>query len=249
MSTTTTRPDLPSETPAQAVTGDRFVAGAMLTVAVLLLALQGLAGGIIPPLAIFALLYLGLGVAVGRRRSRWLLVAVIVLTLVHLVGSLPFFVANLSHPESPASFLSEAFVGLALLTALIGAIGGLRGARPRSRRPVAFGAIAVAALAVVVSVVAATGAESELLQPGDVAVEAVRSTFPELLEVPAGETVLWVDNQDPFHHTLVIDGTDVQHNLPGSTSVRLTVDLDPGTYRYFCDVPGHERMEGQIVVR
>jgi plastocyanin len=247
MATTLERPE-PTRTQPPTRTGDRFVAVAAASLAVVLLVIQGLAGHVIPPLAIFAALYLGLGIAIGVRRSRWLLGAIIVLSLVYLVGSIPFFVVNLAHPESPASFLSEAFVVVALLSTVIGAIAGWRGARPGSRRPVAIGAAAAVGLAVVVTLVASSGVESDVAQPADVPVESVRSTFPERLEVPAGEAVLWVDNQDPFHHTLVIEGTDVHVALPGSTAVRVPVDLSPGTYRYFCDVPGHERMEGEIVV-
>jgi uncharacterized cupredoxin-like copper-binding protein len=61
--------------------------------------------------------------------------------------------------------------------------------------------------------------------------------------------VLWVDNQDPFHHTFVIDGTDVREVLVASSSVRVPVDLAPGSYRFWCDVPGHESMEGVLDVR
>ena len=249
MSTAIDRASISTGSQTPAPTGDRFVAGALWILAALLVTVQGLARELIPPLAIFAVVFLGVGVVVARRRSRWLLVGVIVLSLVYLVGSTPFFIANLAHPESPASFLAEAFVGLALLTALIGAVAGLRGAQPGSRRPIAVGAGGLAAVAVVVSIVASSGVEADLRQPGDVAVEAVRSTYPAALELQAGESVLWVDNQDPFHHTLVIEGTDVRETLPGSTAVRMTVDLTPGTFRYFCDVPGHESMEGQIVVR
>jgi plastocyanin len=82
-----------------------------------------------------------------------------------------------------------------------------------------------------------------------VAIVTERSRFPEQVELPAGEGVLWVDNQDPFHHTLLIDGTDVREVLAAGSSVRVPVDLAPGTYRFWCDVPGHESMEGVLDVR
>jgi plastocyanin len=250
MSTTAARLVRPPEAPPRSVVGDRFVAGGMLTVVLVLFAVQVLAGHLIPPLMIFGLIYLALGLAIGRRRSRWLLVVIILLTLVHLGGSIPFIVTNLAHPESPASFIFEAVSGLAVLTVLLGAILGLRSSHPpRSRRPVALGAGGLAVVAIVVSLVAASGVDSDAQQPGDVPVEAIYSTFPPHVEVPAGDAVLWIDNQDPFHHTLVVDGTDLRIDLPGSTSVRMPIGLEPGTYRYFCDVPGHETMAGELDVR
>lgn len=247
---TTARSARPPEASAGPVAGDRFVAGAMLTVVLALIAVQLVAGHLIPPLMISGLIYLAIGLVIGWRRSRWLLVAIILLTLVHVAGSIPFIVTNLAHPESPASFISDAVVGLAILTVLVGAILGLRSSHPpRSRRPVALGAGSLAAVAVVVSLVAASGVDSDVQQPGDVPVEAISSTFPAHVEVPAGDAVLWIDNQDPFHHTLVVDGTDLKIDLPGSTSVRMPIALQLGTYRYYCDVPGHETMAGELAVR
>ena len=36
--------------------------------------------------------------------------------------------------------------------------------------------------------------------------------------------------------------------VPVSTDVRIPADLAPGTYRYYCDIAGHESMEGTLVV-
>ena len=249
MSSTTTRTTPPPET-IDRPGGDRFVSNAMLAVAAVLLAIQVMAGHVIPPVTVFGVLFLGIGIAVGRRRTRWLLAIAIVLSLLYLGGSLPFFVTNLAHPESPVGFILEAFVALATLTTLVGAVLGLRDPRTAAtRRPIAFAAGGLAVLAVVIALAASSGVTTEPRQADDVAIEAVRSTFPALVSVPAGDAVLWVDNQDPFHHTLVIEGTDHRIDLPASTSVRLPVSLEPGTYRYLCDVPGHESMAGDLDVR
>ncbi len=229
--------------------GDRYTAGAALAVVAVLIAIQVLAREVIPPLAGFAVLYLVVAAALAARRPRWLLVAVGLLALVHLVGSVPFFVENLAHPESPASFVSEALVALTVTVTLVGAVTGLRPSWSVARRPVAVGAAVLAALAVVVSLIASSGVEADTRRDGDITVEAVRSTFPERVELAAGASVLWVDNQDPFHHTLVIEGTDVRAALPGSSAVRVGVDLDPGRYTFLCDVPGHESMQGTLDVR
>ena len=248
MSTTLERKD-PVDVTVPPTGGDRFVAGAALCVVLVLLAIQVLARELIPPLAVFAGLYLVAAAALVVRRPRWLLVIVGLLALVHLLGSVPFFVENLAHPESPASFITEALIALTVTVTLVGAATGVRGSWSGGRRPVAVAAAVLAGLAIVISLLASLGVEGDALQDGDVPVEAVRSTFPERVELAAGTSVLWVDNQDPFHHTLVVEGTDVRAALPGTTSVRVDVDLDPGTYTFLCDVPGHETMQGTLDVR
>jgi plastocyanin len=227
--------------------GDRFVGTALLLLAGIMVAIQVAAAHIIPPVAVFAVVYAGLGFSVRRWPKRWLLVLALVFTSLHLVTSIPFFLENLAHPESPVGFLAESFALLTGIAAIAGAIAGLRGARPGSRRPIAVAAGGLAAAAVVVALVAAAGVDGDSRQPGDVPVTAASSQYPEQVQVPAGEAVLWVENTDLFHHTLVVEGTDVRAVLPASTAVRVPVDLAPGTYRYLCDVPGHDAMTGEIV--
>jgi plastocyanin len=249
VSLTTERPRPPATHAPRGPRGDRLVGGTLLFVGVLLVAYQLLAGHLIPPLAIFGALTLVLGAATLRRRPRWLLVTDVVVATVYLVGSLPFMVANLAHPESPVSFLTEVFLLVAFLTVITGAVLRLRGAGDPARRSTVIGAAGVAGLATVVSLVAAVSLEAEAQRDGDVPLVTERSVFPADVEVPAGEAVLWIDNQDPFHHTFVIDDTDVRVVMAANSSVRVPVDLAPGSHRFWCDVPGHESMEGMLHVR
>ena len=249
MTTTADRLDTrPGAASAADEAGDRFVGSGLLLLAALFVSVQVLAGEVIPPLAVPVVLYTALGAAVLRWRRRWLLITVVVLVTVHLLTSVPFIAAALAHPETPASFLPDTFILVVALAVGIGAIMGVR-APDANRRPVTAVAAAGVFLAVAISAVAATGVGSEEQQPGDVTVEAVSSQFPDEVVVPTEGAVLWVDNHDPFRHTVVVEGTDIHAELPGSTAVRVPVDLAPGTYRYFCDVPGHSRMEGQLVVQ
>ncbi len=245
--TTTERPT-PVRVEVAEPAGDRFVTAALATLTVILLTYQLIARAVIPPLAVFAALFAVAAALVWRRSARWRLLVAGGVALVYLLGSVRFFVANLAHPASPASFLAEAFLLITLLTVIAGVVIGLRGARPGQRRPLAAAAVVLAAVAVVVSSVAAMRVDSDLPQPGDVAIEVLHSAFPSRVAVPTEAPALWVDNQDPFHHTLVIDGTDVRAVLPASTAVRVPVELAPGRYRYWCDVPGHESMEGELDV-
>lgn len=59
---------------------------------------------------------------------------------------------------------------------------------------------------------------------------------------------MFVVNKDRFRHTLVIKDEVDAVELPASTDVRIPIDLDPGKYEYYCDVPGHESMKGIVVV-
>jgi plastocyanin len=242
-----TEPVTPSG-PAGAV-GDPLVAGALLTTAALLVTYQRLAGHVIPPLANFGGLTGVLGLATLRRRPRWWLGLDALVAVLYLGGSAPFLAANLAHPESPVSFLAEVFLIVALATVLIGVVLRWRSASDVARRRTVTGAVGIAAVATVGSLVAAASVVAAAQQAGDVAIVTDRSTFPERVELAAGEGVLWVDNQDPFHHTFVLDGTDVHEVLAASSSVRIPVDLAPGSYRYWCDVPGHKSMEGELDVR
>lgn len=247
MATTAPRPEAESRAEGPPP-GDRFVAGGLLALLVLSVFIQVIAGVVIPPLAVPALIYLALGLAVWRRGSRWLLILAAVLPVLHVVTSIPFLVEAMAHPETPVTFLPDTFIVIVAVTVAAGAVAGLRGGRPEVRRRIAAVAGVVAGAAVVVSVVAAAGVDSEARQPGDVVVESVATTYPDRVQVPEDGAVLWVDNQDPYRHTLVIEGTDVRVEVPGSTAVRVPADLEPGTHRYYCDVPGHESMEGVLDV-
>lgn len=228
--------------------GDRFVAITALLVVGFLVLIQVLARHVIPPLAIFGLTYAVLGLAALRWRNRWIYGVAIALGLLYVVGSYPFYSAALAHPDSPIGFIAEAFLVIAGMVLLIGGVTGIRGSWMPTRRPLTFSAGALAAVAIVVALVAAAGVETSERQPGDAIVEAERSVFTPSVDVPAGGA-LWVENQDVFHHTFVIEGTDVHVGMPARKAVRVEIDLAPGTYRYFCDVPGHDGMEGELVVR
>jgi plastocyanin len=249
VSLTAERPRPPTTLAPAEPRGDRLVGGALLLVATLLVGLQLLAGHVIPPLATFGAITLVLGAVTLRRRPRWLLIIDAVAALFYLAGSAPFLAANLVHPESPGSFLPEVFVLLGFLTVIGGVVLRLHGAGDLTRRRVVSGALGVAGVATVVSFVAAASVDAEARQHGDVAVVSDRSAFPVEVEVTSAEAVLWLDNRDPFHHTFVIDDADVRAVMPANRSARVPIDLAPGTYRFWCDVPGHESMEGALHVR
>jgi plastocyanin len=66
----------------------------------------------------------------------------------------------------------------------------------------------------------------------------------------AGEVTIEYENSGNLTHTLLIDGVDdfkLSVTSSGDTDEG-TVELEPGDYRIFCDIPGHESMEATLTV-
>ena len=80
-------------------------------------------------------------------------------------------------------------------------------------------------------------------------VVAENGAFPEHLEAEAGRVAFFVENRDRIRHTFVIVERGVKQEMPAGRNRRVVTPLEEGEYRFICDVPGHERMEGTLVVR
>lgn len=76
----------------------------------------------------------------------------------------------------------------------------------------------------------------------------------DTLTAKAGAATFNFDNPASLSHDLVItstDGTEVgKTDLIAQNKASFTADLKPGTYTYFCSVPGHEEggMKGTLTV-
>ena len=67
---------------------------------------------------------------------------------------------------------------------------------------------------------------------------------PKTIQVSAGDTVTWT-NDDNFTHTVQVDGQE-DHKVGRGESVSITFD-EPGTYEYVCTL--HRRdMSGTVIV-
>ena len=74
------------------------------------------------------------------------------------------------------------------------------------------------------------------------------------VEATAGKVTIDFTNDSSLSHDVKVEGNGVEDEgtdqvTGGSTSV--TLDLQPGTYTFFCSVDGHRAagMEGQLVVK
>jgi plastocyanin len=115
-------------------------------------------------------------------------------------------------------------------------------------RPLVGGATVLGIALVVVSLVATVMVEDDERQEGDVLVVAENTEYPGNVTASAGAIGFFIENKDRVRHTFVIDEEDVKEEVPASTDRRLEVTLEPGTYEFYCDVPGHEDMKGTLEV-
>jgi plastocyanin len=68
---------------------------------------------------------------------------------------------------------------------------------------------------------------------------------PKVIEIKAGETVTWT-NEDNFTHTVEVDGQE-DHKVGKGESVSIKFDT-PGTYHYVCTLHSQD-MDGEVIVR
>jgi plastocyanin len=84
----------------------------------------------------------------------------------------------------------------------------------------------------------------------DAVVEMKQTEFaPEVIELPAGEIAVVVENDDPIVHTFTVEDLDVDEDLGAGDEKFIEFSAEPGEYELTCEVPGHESMDAIIRVR
>jgi len=104
-----------------------------------------------------------------------------------------------------------------------------------------------------VSLMACADSTPTATAPDTVTLEAGDLFFaPETLAVAAGEITIVLHNRGMAEHDVVIaelGDTLIVHANPGETATG-TVRLEPGTYTYYCSIPGHKAaMTGVLTAR
>lgn len=201
---------------------------------------------LIPPLVI-GIVITAAGLSLLRRLPRagvWVLGTV---GLLLALTSAPFALPNVPHPESAVSFVHAVGHLLTRVVAVIAAAGALRATSPIGVKPIRTVSLAGLAATVIVGIAASLATKSDAPEDGDVVVEVAAAEFPEVVEVVSGGAV-FVENDDLIRHTFSVEGTGVSRELPARTGVGIKIDLEPGTYRLICEVPGHESMKADLVV-
>jgi plastocyanin len=165
-------------------------------------------------------------------------------------------ILNLVNREGIAAVVIPAWLGSLAVAGLVAAVASiLNRSTPDAGRTGALrvGAVALTcfALALAVSAVQGRADKATASQPSIVLVTENMAYSSESLTADAGKITLRMNNHDLFWHTFTIDslGADLKVAVNGDESV--TFNATPGTYEFYCTVPGHAQMgmRGTLVVR
>jgi plastocyanin len=224
-----------------------------------------LVGGFDPPIALmfgvpallFALLVLGV-------RRRWAPLLGALYWALFLAANAPYLAHDLTHPEFQASF---AFSVVLLVPAVVGLAAGFGAARQNYGAPTAAsphtprwfftGLAVVAGLGLGAILVGALPRTSASVDPATLATLPALTTAQHQfgqteLRATAGEAVaLRLENHDPAGHSFDVDELGVHVSMPpGEPTLALFTPATPGTYAFYCAIPGHREagMVGTLVV-
>ena len=216
---------------------------------------------LIVPLATIMALTLGVA-AICATPWRWAPLLAAVWCVVAIVPGLPPYAYNLTHPAETPAFIATVLGLAAYLVAIVAGVAatlvGDRPARPAPRWLAGF-LIGVAAFAVgasLVSLIPPTSATAgvsaaELAQLPALASADMKFGQTEL-RARVGETVaLRLENSDSQRHYFDVDELNVHVAMPPSTAaLALFRPSTPGTYTFYCQVPGHREagMVGTLII-
>jgi plastocyanin len=104
---------------------------------------------------------------------------------------------------------------------------------------------ALAAAAVFAAGCGGSGESSEPVATTEVQMVKSYRFDPKVIEIKAGDTVTWT-NEDNFTHTVEVEGQE-DHKVEQGESVSVTFDT-PGTYDYVCTLHSQD-MDGEVIVK
>ncbi len=248
MATRTRETPVPKVTPTGTPEWLRLARGASIAMAVWSVALQLLAGTVIPPVAVIGLAFLVFAVFLKGERRRLGLVLTVFATLA-VVGNLPVIADELQNPESAPAFILNLFSLSAVAVAAIAGVNAFRKSATSPIKPIALAATGVFVAGTIVSLLAAAATPSDEALATDVEVTAQQVMWaPEAIVISADATGLWVDNRDGIRHTFTIPELGIDVEVPAWKARRVPIDASPGTYQIICRVPTHEDMTATLTV-
>jgi len=179
-----------------------------------------------------------------------------VLSLDAAVFMLPAAASNSAHRGGFTDLLIPLSLAVISVAGALAAIGSLfHHKRPQGDTHVAAvvgqAAIAVFIVALIAGTVAQRASKSEAAQTGDIRIEMRNTAFLQKdLRVQSGAITVAVSNHDLFWHTFTIDSLHVNVDTPIGADRRITFNAPPGTYEFYCRVPGHKAagMKGTLTV-
>jgi plastocyanin len=215
-------------------------------VAVVDLVYMSLVAEIIPPMAIGVVLTV-VGIALMRVGRRAGIVVLALTAVMLLVGSVPFVVDHIGHPESGVDWMHIVIGAFGRLFVVGVAVKTWRSDSDAGARTTGVLALGVLGALASVALVATAATSGDERRDGDITVSIDSTAFPEQIVAGSGD-VLFIDNSHIFRHSFTVEGTDIDVELPALQAVRVPIDLPTGTYDVICNVPGHEAMTGVLIV-
>ena len=171
------------------------------------------------------------------------------------VWMVPAAVSNALNQGSVGSIALPATLGTTAVVGLVAAAGFLlsRGNPTAGKR--GSRAVAAAGLVVILGVTAIAGATASgrsTTAAGDLMISATNARFStSTLTADHGTITVDFTNNDLFWHTFTVTALGVDIRAPVKGHQRLSFSAAPGTYEFFCAIPGHRRigMQGTLVIR
>ena len=234
-----------------------LIVWAGLTVAVLL-AIVGIAHVDREALAFAVLFAVGTVVLARTRREGGLYWGTVVIMGLLFVDVAFWMItatsSNVSNHEPLLYIVEPLALSCASAAGLIAVAARLvdRGGR---RAPMGTPVVAVVSLAAFIVVMAAAGVagwgKEQTLGPNDLAL-TIHNTAYSLTNIRATsrQATLYVTNDDLFWHTVTIDKLGVDLTVPVGSHRRITISAPPGTYTFYCRIPGHAQagMKGTLTI-
>lgn len=214
---------------------------------------------IVPLTIIMALTLVIAGVCATR--WRWAPLLAVLWVIISVVPGLEPYSSNLSNPAETALFIVTLVSLVLLITVVAGLAALVLGERqaaeaPRWLRGFLVGSAAFTLGASLVATIpplsATAGVSAEALTQLP-ALLSGRNTFDQAeLRAKVGKTVaLRLENSDTLTHSFDIDAFNVHVPMPtGSPALALFTPTTPGTYTFYCRIPGHRAagMVGTLIV-
>ena len=245
----------------------RVAIGGMVAAVLVLVAMSILAastGDLFIP-RVLAVFWIPTAVIAGlmARYGKGAVIAGIVWTALSLLANVVFTMPSLIYVNSFFDFgfalpllVSTAVALVASIVALVQLRRGTARTSGRigERRTLSAIAVAVVATMALSGVLHVSSLEtvSAAASAGAVRVDIKEFDFhPTDLKLLAGTPVkIKVRNSDIPVHTFTVEGLGIDHTIvSGSEKLIEFASLAPGTYELKCAVPGHEDMEGKLIVR
>lgn len=205
-------------------------------------------------LALATIIIIGLALVARRARVGFVVLALVsaVITFYTFTGA----INNIQFGEPLQDLIIPAYLASASATLLLSAIVlGLNRVNidAGSRSAIVVASSAAVLFIVLIGIGVLTGDTlPRALPASDITLATENMSFSaNELTVDAGEVTLLLANHDLFWHTFTIDALGVDVKAPIGGEREITFKAAPGTYTFYCAIPGHETigMRGALIVK